>query len=156
MKKILLTASLLAIMTPTAAHAGPKFYSLWWWWNHWDNQDFVPYHDNGIDQHNSQWSNSDWTPADWIQADGGDGVNLVKKWVNVGIIKGSYKDSDDIPYLDVGQNFYHLSGYDKRRVLETVDAVYQVTAHKPGMFFVKDPATKKIIGTYSKEGLTLE
>jgi hypothetical protein len=156
MKKILLTASFLAFLCPNPAHARPKFLSWWWWESHWTNQDFAPYYDNGTDTQNSQWTNSNWTPADWIQADGGDGVALVKKWVTVGIIAGSYKDSDDVPYLDVGPNFYHLSGYDKRRVMETVDAVYQITNQKPAMFFLKDPATRKDIGTYTKEGLTLE
>lgn len=156
MKKLLLAASLLAILAPSAAQAGPKSMFGWWWWSHWDNQDFSPYYDNGTDPHNNQWSDSNWTPADWIQSSGVDGVALVQRWVTAGIIDGSYKDCDDIPYLDVGANFYHLSGFDKRRVMETVDAVYQVTNQKPGLFFLKDPKTHKIIGTYTKQGLTLE
>ena len=69
---------------------------------------------------------------------------------------GSYKDGDGVPYLEVGPNFYHLSGYDKRRVTQTLDAIYQVTANKPSMYFLKDADTQRIIGTYTKEGLNLE
>lgn len=157
MKKVLLSTALLALIFPNTAHADPKFYSWWWWWSHWDNQDFNPYYDNGTDPHSSQWTNSNWTPANWIQAEGGDGQRLIQKWINTGIIAGSYKGYwDDLPYLEIGPNFYHLSGYDKRRVVETLDAIYQVTAQKPGMFYLKDGKTKKIIGAYTKQGLTLE
>ncbi len=158
-KKYLSLAPVLAIFSlalPHSAEAGPKFGGLWWWESHWKNQDFIPYYDNGTDPHNSQWSDSTWTPADWIKASGGNGESLVQTWLANGIIAGSYKDSDGIPYLDVGPNFYHLSGYDKRRVTETLDAIYQITAKKPSMYYLKDPATKQVIGTYTKQGLTLE
>ncbi|MEK7801226.1 MAG: hypothetical protein AAB276_02120, partial [Pseudomonadota bacterium] len=59
-------------------------------------------------------------------------------------------------YINVGPNFYHLSGQDKRRVISTLDAVYQVTAQQPGMFYLRDPRTEKMIGTYTKDGLFLE
>jgi hypothetical protein len=158
MKKsaFLLAFLTLALATVSEAQASPKFMGIYWWPSHWDNQDFVPNYDNGTDPHNSQWSGTNWTPADWIKASGGDGTKLVQQWINNGIIVGSYKDRDDVPYLEIGPYFYHLSGLDKRKVTETLDAIYQITAHKPEMYFIKDAATKKIIGTYTKEGLNLE
>ncbi|OFW88056.1 MAG: hypothetical protein A3J37_05345 [Alphaproteobacteria bacterium RIFCSPHIGHO2_12_FULL_45_9] len=157
MKKLAfaLTALILA-SSATAAQASPKFLGIFWWPSHWTNQDFVPNYDNGTDPHNSQWMGTNWTPADWIKAEGGDGTKLVQKWMTAGIIVGSYKDMSGIPYLEIGPNFYHLSGLDKRKVTETLDVIYQVTANKPGMYFIKDAATQKVIGTFSKEGLNLE
>jgi len=147
---------LVLFVGASSAFAGEKFMGLFWWESHWKNQDFNPYYDNGIDPHNSQWTDSNWTPADWIKSTGGDGTQLVQKWINSKIITGSYKNGEGIPYLEIGPNFYHLSGYDKRRVTQTLDAIYQVTTLSPHMYFIKDPATLKVIGTYSREGLTLE
>lgn len=155
-KMTLALAALILLATTSLAQAEPKFMGIWWWPSHWKNQDFVPHYANGTDPHNSQWSGEKWTPADWIKTVGGDGTKLVEGWMNAGIIKGSYKDSAGVPYLEVGPNFYHLSGLDKRKVTETLDAIYQVTANKPNMYFIKDPATRKVIGTYTKEGLNLE
>ena len=138
------------------AQAEPKFLGLWWKESHWKNQDFNPHYDNGTDPHTSQWTEKNWSPADWIKSAGGDGTQLVTGWINAGILVGSYKDSDGVPTLEIGSNFYHLSGYDKRRVTQTLDAIYQVTAVKPSMYFIKDADTQKIIGTYTKEGLNLE
>lgn len=153
-------ALMLAVFTLSAAapsaQAEPKFAGLWWWPSHWKNQDYNPHYDNGTDPHNSQWTDKNWSPADWIKAAGGDGTSLVTGWINTKILVGSYKDSDGVPYLEIGPNFYQLSGYDKRRVTQTLDAIYQVTAVEPRMFFIKDADTKKIIGTYSKEGLNLQ
>lgn len=152
---LILTTFILAT-SATAAEASPKFMGIWWWPSHWTDQDFVPHYDNGTDPHNSQWMGQAWTPADWIKSSGGDGTKLVQGWINNGILVGSYKDKQGVPYLEVGPYFYHLSGLDKRKVTETLDAIYQVTAQKPNMFFVKDAATQKVIGTFTKEGLNLE
>lgn len=156
MKKLFLLASFLAFSFSGSAQADPKFMGVVWWHDHWVNQDFVPYYDNGTEPQNSQWSNSNWTPANWIQATGGgDGTQLVQRWQTAGIIQRSYVDGD-VHYLDVGPNFYRLSGYDKRRVTETLDAIYQVTASKGGVYFLKDGTTDKVIGAYTKQGLNLE
>ena len=158
MKKLTVIFSFFLLITSVAscAYASPKFMGIWWWPSHWDNQDFNPHYDNGTEPQSSQWIGTKWTPADWIKASGGDGTRLVQNWINVGILAGSYKDSAGVPYLEIGPNFYHLSGLDKRKVTETLDAVYQVTAQRPEMFFIKDAATKKIIGTFTKQGLNLE
>lgn len=149
---ILLSVALM----PSAAHADPKFFSFWWWPSHWENQDFIPYYDNGTDPHNTQWSSVSWKPEDWISMDTGNGADLISKWITVGILQKQTLRSGDVTTVDIGPNFYHLSGLDKRRVMETVDSVYQITAKRPAMFYVNDPGTGKIIGSYSKTGLVLQ
>ena len=159
MKKILsIICVALALITSLSsmAKADPKFAGVIWWHDHWVNQDFNPYYDNGTDPQNGQWAGSNWTPADWIKSEGGNGEKLVQRWTHAGILSGSYKDRHGVSYLDIGPNFYHLSGYDKRRVTQTLDAIYQITTSKSGMYYIQDPLAHKIIGTYTKEGLTLE
>jgi hypothetical protein len=78
--------------------AEPKFLGIWWKESHWKNQDFNPHYDNGIAPQNSQWTDKNWSPADWIKSTGGDGTKLVTGWINAGILVGSYKDSDGVPY----------------------------------------------------------
>ncbi|HNQ92796.1 MAG TPA: hypothetical protein PKI93_07690 [Alphaproteobacteria bacterium] len=147
------------LMTFTAlssdALAGPKFLGLWWWGSHWQDQEFIPYYDNGTEPHNTQWDKSEWKPADWIEMNGGTGVDLVNRWYTANIIKSQYYDGD-MPYLNVGTNFYHLSGQDKSRVMETVNYVYQITEKSPRMFYLKDPQTNRIIGYYGNDGLILQ
>lgn len=160
----LLVCALTLIGGVTTAQAGPKFGSSWWWWNHWVNQDYMPYYETSINPHNSQWdsglgevqgNNPAWQPADWISMNGGTGVDLINRWYVADIIERQYLD-DHIPYLDVGVNFYHLSGYDQRRVMQTVDYVYHMTSRHPRMFYLKDADTNKIIGYYGPEGLTMQ
>ncbi|MCB1558832.1 MAG: hypothetical protein KDJ50_07935 [Alphaproteobacteria bacterium] len=138
-----------------SAEAGSKFYSHWWWQSHWKNQDFIPYYDNGTEPHNTQWDKKEWHPTDWITMNGGDSQNLMHRWYTAKIINAQYYD-DEIPYLDVGVNFYHLSGYDKSRIMETVNYIYQITEKSPRMFYLRDPQTEKIIGYYGSDGLILQ
>ncbi|HRK98553.1 MAG: hypothetical protein KDJ26_05390 [Alphaproteobacteria bacterium] len=150
----LILASII-VLSSSAAEAGSKFFSLWWWESHWQNQDFIPYYANGTDPHNTQWDKTEWQPTDWITMSGGTGVDLVNRWYTAKIINRQYYD-DGAPYLDVGINFYHLSGLDKRRVMDTVNYVYQITEKQPKMFFLKDPQTDKVIGYYGTDGLILQ
>jgi len=146
---------LTTALSAAEAQAGPKFMSIWWWQSHWESQDFVPYYANGTEPHNTQWDKSNWKPADWIEMNGGKGEDLIGRWHTAKIISKQYYD-DGVPTLDVGVNFYHLSGQDKRRVMETVDYVYQITANAPKIFYLKDPQTRRIIGYYGTDGLILQ
>ncbi len=159
-KKILLSLIVTVSLLPAVAQAEPKFFGLFWWPDHWRNQDFMPYFDNSKDPHNTQWDKTAlspvyWTPKEWVTMDGGRGLALIQKWYNVGILQDQYVD-DDMPYLVVGPNFYHLSGSDKRRVMQTIDAVYQVTSLSPKMFYIEDSKTEKVIGYYTPKGLILQ
>jgi len=157
MKKFLFSVLLLGLLLPTTAKAEPKaFLDLWWWSSHWKNQDFKPYYQDGNLPHNTQWAGRNWQPKDWIEMDGGDVNALMQKFYNAGFIKEQYV-KHDVPYLEVGTNFYHLSGYDKGRVMATVDAIYKVTDNQPRMFYLKDGVTEKVIGYYTPfAGLVLE
>lgn len=158
MRKLTYLAIMSAVLVSFSGvgHADSKLWGRWWWPNHWVNQDFQPHYDNAKDPQNSQWKEDGWTPQEWIKSVGGDGTKLVETWLNNRVLTGSSKDSDGISVLEVGPNFYHLSEKDKRRVMATLDAIYQVTAQTPRMFFIKDSSTHKVIGTYSREGLVLQ
>ena len=157
MKKILLSLCLLGLMAPVSAHAeGKRFFDMWWPSSHWKNQDFKPYYQDGQEPHNTQWSKENWQSGDWVALDGNGGEALIHKFYQTRIIKDQYVDGG-IPYLDVDVNFYHLSGFDKGRAMATVDNVYRVTDKKPGMFYLKDGTTDKVIGYYTAAaGLILE
>ncbi len=155
-KAILLSALLLGLFAQTPAQAEPKYMGYWWRDSHWVNQDFKPYYQEGTLPQQTQWENENWQPEDWVQFDGGNGLALIEKWYRNGIIYDQYVDNG-APYLDVGVNFYHLSGFDKKRIMATVDHVYGVTRSQPGMFYLKDHSTEKVIGYYTPAaGLILE
>lgn len=154
MTKNLVLALFLACFMASPAQADPKFMHITWYSDHWVDQDFIPYYQNGTDPHNNQWDKSTWKPADWVEMNGGNGAALISKWHKVDILEG--RDSKNgAPVVDVGVNFYHLSGYDKGRVMATLDHVYNITNTSPRMFYLRDSQTEKIIGYYSKAGLSL-
>jgi hypothetical protein len=124
------------------------------------NSDFIPYYTNGTEPHNTQWDTTEldpkyWTPQQWVASNKGDGLSLIQKWYNADIIRDQ-KVVDDAPTLVVGPNFYHLSGSDKRKIVQTIDHVYGVTSKSPKMFYLEDWATKQHIGFYSPKGLVLQ
>jgi len=144
------------VFTTLPAQAQPK-YSYWAWpESHWVDQNFRPYLEHPKHPHNSQWDHKVWEPADWsAQSDIG----------NAGILRGFYVSEifvrqymdGDMPVLVVGPNFYHLSGYDKRRVTRMVDEYYQITSARPNaLFTVEDWRSRKPIGIYTAHGLQLQ
>ena len=152
----LMSALMLGAFAQMPAHAESKFHGWWWPSSHWKNQDFKPYYQDGTWPHQTQWDTENWQPQDWVEFSGGNGLALIEKFYTTGIIYDQYVE-DGTPYLDIGVNFYHLSGFDKKRVASTVDHVYQVTRNSPGMFFVRDHITEKVIGYYTPSaGLILE
>lgn len=160
-KKFLIFPVLAAMAIAQPAQAGTKFLGLMWWPSHWYNQDFQPYYEDSIGPHNSQWDSTylndkNWTPQEWVAADGGNGFELIRKWYVADIIRDQYVTGGGKPYIVVGPNFYHLGGADKERVMQTVDAVYKVTDYSPGMFYLEDFRTDKVVGIYSKSGLDLQ
>ena len=64
---------------------------------------------------------------------------------------------DNIPVLIVGPQFYRLGGFDKRRVMTTLDTVYGITeSGKHPTIILKDWATKRQIGLFTRDGLQIE
>ena len=145
------------------AMAKSKLWMYSWEWGHerWTSyKKFAPFLENGKHPHNAQWKDQNWYAEDWISQTKGSpdrkGLNLVDGFYKAGILKDQ-KIEDDIPVLVVGPQFYHLSGYDKRRVAHTVDVVYGITQEKEnGVFILKDWRTKQPVGLYTEYGLQLQ
>ncbi len=151
---------LLVIFTVCGAFpamASPKWGPLPWifpYWG-WDQQLTTrPYLENGKTPHNSQWENDAWTPQDWIEAKGSARAVMDGLYRNHVIID---KDlDDDVPEVEVGQNFMRLSGQEKRRVAAFVDHAYKITNKSPGMYVLVHAASDDPVGVYTKQGLQLQ
>ena len=143
--------------------AGPAFaqaqpWPFGWWPGHWkwtSYKKFQPYLENGKHTQNQQWAAEDWYVQDWISQNK-DGFTLIDGFFRSDILR-EQTESDNVPVLIVGPNFYRLGGLDKRRVLTTLDSVYGITAGgEHPLIILKDWNTKKEIGLFTKEGLQLE
>lgn len=151
-----MSAMLVLAFSSSDAVAGPKPWVFGWWPGHWNNLNFEsPYMYDGKTPHNTQWDKEDWKPQDWI-VQRGSGVGLIESWYLSGIIQDQYMRYD-VPVLEVGPAFYDLGGFDKRRIMQTVDAVYRITSRKEnGMFRLRDGESGDFIGLYSSHGLMLQ
>lgn len=138
------------------AKAEPKPWYWSWWPSHWHQGMWEPYLEDAKHPHNTQWDHKVWEPADWAAQRPNGNEQVIKGFYTAQILHSQYME-DDVPVLAVGPNFYHLSGYDKRRVVQTVDDHYQITASRlNGMFTVTDWRTRKPIGLYTAHGLQLQ
>lgn len=140
----------------SVAKAEPKPLGLFWWPSHWETLTFKPYLEKPTQPQNTQWDEKTWVPADWTAQRAGGADELIQGFYTAGILNRQYVDNS-VPVLEVGPNFYALSGYDKRRIARVVDDRYQITsARQNGMFTLSDWRTKKPIGLYSANGLQLQ
>lgn len=145
----------VCLFAVSSAQAEPKPWVWSWWEGHWQDQDFQPHYENGKHPHNTQWDDKAWLPQDW-SSQRQSSTDLVKGFYRAGILSKQYM-SGDVPVLEVGPNFYHLSGLDKRRVVQTVDDVFGGTEKDPYMFYLKDWKTGEVLGLYTKSsGLQLQ
>lgn len=135
------------------AEAKPKPWILGWWPSHWDGLDFAPYLEDPSIPHDRQWDfKPRWNAKEWMGVDGGQ--TTIQKFFEADILRE--RDMEDgIPVLRVGPNFYKLSGYDKRRVTDLLDAVHKVTKSQAGYFQIKDDRNDALIGYYDRHGLRL-
>lgn len=146
----------LVCAVPSMAKADPKPWYWSWWPSHWDNLTWQPYLEDSKHPQNSQWNDKDWEPADWAAQSPGGSLKIIEGFYTGQILNRQYVDND-VPVLEVGPNFYHLSGYDKRRVVAMVDDYYKITTSRlNGMFTLTDWRTRKPIGVYSAAGLQLQ
>lgn len=140
---------------PAMADSGKWFY---WQWSpfHFKNLDFERRHLNDAKfPHNRQWDKETWVPEAWI-SQREDGLALIDGFYKADILEDQIV-KDGIPYLYVGPQFYTLSGYDKKRLAETIDAVYGVTKSGDNeVFILYDGAQNYTIGMYTKNGLQLQ
>lgn len=144
------------VLGASEASAQPKPWYWSWWPSHWENQRFEPYLEHPKHPHNTQWDSEKWEPADWAAQKQGGSLELIRGFYSANILSGQYVD-DELPVLEVGPNFYHLSGQDKRRVTALVDDYYKITTnHLNAMYEIRDWRTHKPIGTYTTRGLHLQ
>lgn len=141
-----------------AAHAEPKyFFGLFRSHDHWRDLDFQPHLQNAKHPQNSQWSHGEtyqgWTAETWGIQRGGLGP-VIETFFRNKIFTDKYT-KNDLPAIEVGPNFYRLSGFDKRRVIKTVDKYYQVTA-RAGALYLYDWHSAKPVGVYTRSGLQLQ
>lgn len=145
-------------MTGVQSAGAAQFWTFGWWPGHWDwveYKKFQPYLENGKETQNQQWANEDWYVQDWL-VQHKDTAELIQGFYNSDILR-KQTDEKGVPVLIVGKNFYHLGGFDKRRVITTLDTVYGITENgKTPMIILKDWHTKRQIGLFTAEGLQLE
>lgn len=155
--KFLFLIAFLALFAAGPAHAG-KNAVFDWWPGHWDwvsYKKFNPYLETGKRTQNQQWAGEDWYVQDWL-AQNKDAFKLIDGFYKADVLR-KQTDEDGVPVLVVGTNFYRLGGFDQRRILTTLDAVYGITeSGQHPVIILRDWYTKKEIGLFTKDGLQLE
>ncbi len=156
-RKPLILLVFLCLAAP--AQAEPKPSPFWWPSNHekWESaKKHTRMLENGKHTQNSQWRDQDWYAQDWISQRGGDGMALIRGFYDNRILHDQKQD-DGTAVLVVGPHFYRLSGFDKRRVVQTVDAVFGMTRRDPhAVIRLKDWHTRRDVGVYNEYGLSLQ
>ncbi|PCJ98109.1 MAG: hypothetical protein COA45_08120 [Zetaproteobacteria bacterium] len=119
----------------------------------WSGDDFKPYLGEQQIRQSSLWEGDNWTPEDWLKEEG-DEKRVMHDLYAANIVTDQYTDNDNIPVLEVGEQFMRMSGIDRYRVLQFMDHVFEITTSSPnGMFYViynlddDDP-----VGLYNKHG----
>ncbi|MCB9973977.1 MAG: hypothetical protein H6854_05420 [Rhodospirillales bacterium] len=152
----LVCAACLTSVLPSPASADPKPWIFSWGFGHFETLDFSqPYLERSKDVHDRQWDREKWSPDVWIQQSES-GLDLIDGFYRAGIIMDQTVKGG-VPYLHVGPNFYKLGGYDKRRVMRSVDEVYKITSlETDDMFYLYDDCKDRIIGLYTRNGLQIQ
>ncbi len=83
--------------------------------------------------------------------------NYIAEWEKIGILTGRGIDNQNVPYVLVGPNFYHLSGWEKRDVAKALDVALGLTGNPTSIYRLRDWDTKAVVGEYGGEaGLILQ
>jgi hypothetical protein len=123
-------------------------------WPSWQEyKQYNPYLERGKDTQNQQWADEDWYVQDWV-AQSASPKALVDGFFRADILREQTM-RDGVPTIIVGPQFYRLGGFDKRRVITSVDAVYGITDGGQAIL-LHDWRTKRQIGVFTREGLQLE
>ncbi len=140
----------------SSSHAAQP-WPFGWWPGHWEwtsYKKFNGYINTAKDTQNQQWGAEDWFVQDWLSQNA-DQFKLIDGFYKSDVLR-KQTDDDGVPVLIVGTNFYHLGGFDQRRVLTTLDAVYGITEGEHPVIILRDWHTDKEIGLFTKDGLQLE
>lgn len=159
-RRFVLSVSFLAVLGGLSSSAqadGRKISYFGWWPSHWENLTWTPYLEDAIHPQVNQWNGKHWVVADWVaQRPAGGEKDIIDGFYRADILSDQYVEND-LPVLVVGPNFYQLSGYDKRRVVQTVDDYFKITgSHAGAMFTLLDWKTEDPIGLYTASGLILQ
>lgn len=159
---VFLTSALLLLLSAGNAQAKPKLWIFGWGSDHWEGQDFRPYLMPPTMPHNRQWDMrfedrgngvyTKWTPQEWFE--GNNGEKTLQGFYEASVLH----DLDmrkDVPVLSVGPNFYLLSGYDKRRLMDFVESYHSLLEQENGRFQIKDDISGELIGYYDQYGLRM-
>lgn len=144
----------LVLAVCTLAFVTPSQAKKWEWWpGNWRSVDFQPYIGGQKLHQSSLWEGDDWSPEAWTK-DAGDSRRIMRDFYAAGIVTNQYTDGDNIPVLEVGEAFTLLSALDKRRVLEFIDYVFEITtSEENGMFYVYYAEDDdEPMGLYNKHG----
>lgn len=153
----LMMFSLLLVLPGESLAESKK--SSWWGWskkhnNYRDMKKYNPHLENSRHVQIPQWEHEDWYAEDWLSQK--DGMELISGFYEADILRDQIVREGQVPVLVVGPNFYHLSGFDKRRVVHVVDVVYGITKSGENRSFeLEDWNTQMAIGTFDAEGLRL-
>lgn len=149
---------ILMLGASAPALAEQKPWWVGWWPGHWEwtqYKKFNPYLEKGTDTQNQQWAAEDWYVQDWLSQNKSN-FALIDGFFKADILRKQTSE-DNVPVLIVGPQFYRLGGFDKRRVVTTLDEVYGITesgAHP--VIILKDWHTNREIGLFDQAGLQLE
>ena len=142
---------LTVFASPLQAHANARSWA--WWPQNWQDMNFEPHIGAQKILQRSVWDSDTWTPEQWINTPG-DEKRIIHNFYKTHLITNQYTDGDNIPVLEVGPPFIQLSRLDRRRVLQFVDYVFNITAaEKDGMFYVLYAENRREpLGIYNRYG----
>ncbi len=153
----------LSVIKADSASAEPKSWKLFppsfgWSKNHENYRSFKqynPYLEDARHLQIPQWKDENWYVEDWASQK--DAMTLIKGWYSADIIRDQKVGHANLPVLVVGPNFYRLSGFDKRRVVTTINVAYGIVSDQNDgkAFMLTDWYTKKPIGVFDNQGLRL-
>ncbi len=110
-----------------------------------DEQDFKPYILNQQDTIPGVY------PKDaWIYPAGTPTREIVTRWKNAGLIQNAYSNKDNVLEITAGPQFYSLPQSSQQGLADAVAKMYGGR-----QFRLMDWKTKRVIGTYTAEGLQM-
>ncbi|HRQ61373.1 MAG TPA: hypothetical protein PLO23_07685, partial [Alphaproteobacteria bacterium] len=94
---------LMMFMPLPAQAAGSKYLGFFWPKpDQTSAQDFQPYSQNPVHQHNRQWDDDGWQPAHWVNG-GLSPDEVAARFFASGLLVEEDMNCDDIPTIKVGE-----------------------------------------------------
>lgn len=125
--------------------------NTFWPLGHSEAQDLQPYIDPPLIQHNLRYKRENWQPQHWT-APNQDAQDVVQSLFDSGVLVERGEDCDDIPVLEVGEAFLHLSAREQIRIARLIDYAYGMT-NTGGMYYLTYRSSCQKIGVFTTRGL---